>query len=168
MKLYEIAIEYQRLIEAIESEEIPEEAIADTLESITSILEEKVDNIACLIKNLTAEKAAIDVEKANLEKRSKSKEKQIDRFKEYLSDVLLKSGYSKLETARNKITFRKSEKVTIDDEAAFIEWAKENNEELLTIKSSTTINKTAIKKSLANGEEIAGAHIEKNSNIQIN
>ena len=166
MKLYEIADEYKQFIEAVEAGDIPEDAIADTLESITSLLEDKADNIACLIKNITAEAEAIKAEEKNLSDRRKSKERQIDRLKSYLAYKLINSGCGKLETARNKITFRKSESVKIEDETAFIEWAKANNADLLSFKEPT-INKTAIKDALKVGEEITGVEIEEKQNIQI-
>ena len=166
MKLYEIAADYQRFIEAVENGDIPEEVIADTLESITAELEDKADNIACLIKNLTAEAEAIKAEEENLANRRKSKENQVKRMKEYLSEVLQKSGFSKLETARNKITFRKSESIGIEDETEFIKWAEEYNDIFLTYKQPT-INKTAIKKALADGVEVVGVSVETKQNIQI-
>lgn len=166
MKLYEIATEYQNFLEAIENGEIPEEAIADTLESIISIFEDKADNIACLIKNMSAEAEAIKAEESKLAERRKAKEKQVDRLKEYLSDTLLASGYTKLETARNKITFRKSESVAVDDEAEFIKWAMGNEDTYLTYKDPT-INKTAVKDALKNGIELNGVRIESKQNLQI-
>ena len=148
MKLYEIAAEYEALLNAVEAGEIPEEAIEDTIESIVSILEDKADNVACLIKNMTAEAEAIKAEEDKLAERRKQKEKRIERLKTYLADVLTRSGYTtKLETARNKMTFRKSEGVVFDDEAAFIEWAIKNNDEFITYKAPT-INRTAIKKAI--------------------
>lgn len=166
MKLYEIAADYKNFLEAVENGDIPEEAISDTLESITSMLEEKADNIACMIKNMTAEAEAIKAEEQSLAERRKAKEKQIDRIKTYLSDTLINSGYTKLETARNKITFRKSNSVSIEDEAAFVEWAIKTHDEYLTYEDPT-INKTAIKEALANGTEVFGVHIETKQNIQI-
>lgn len=166
MKLYEIAVEYQNFLEAIENGDIPEEAIIDTLESITSILEDKADNIACLIKNMSAEAEAIKAEEAKLSERRKAKEKQVDRLKEYLSTTLLASGYTKIETARNKITFRKSESVAVDDEAEFIKWAMSNDDAYLTYKDPT-INKTAVKEALKNGIELNGVRIESKQNLQI-
>lgn len=166
MKLYEIAAEYQQFLEAVESGEIPEEAITDTLESIETLLEEKADNIACLIKNMTAEVAAIKAEEQNLAERRKNKEKQIDRIKTYLSDTLQKANMLKIETPRNKISFRKSESVKIENEEKFIEWAVHHADEYLSFKDPT-INKTAIKKGLANGAEIAGASLETKNNMQI-
>lgn len=167
MKLYEIATEYQNFIDLVEAGEIPEEAIADTLESITSLLEDKADNIACLIKNLTAEAEAIKAEEDRLAARKKRKLKEAERLTNYLSDTLQKSGHTKIETARNNISFRKSPpKVIVEDEAAFKVWASTEKPELLTFKDPD-INKAAIKKAIAEGAEIRGAHLESGITMQI-
>lgn len=166
MKLYEIANDYQALMNAIENDEIPEEAIADTLEAIKGEIEVKADNIACLLKNIEADVAAFKAEETKLAERRKAKEKAYDRLKEYLSDTLQRLDIKKVETARNKITFRKSESVVLADEAAFVEWAQKNNDSLLTYKAPTA-NKTAIKKALNDGAVIEGAEIRVNQNIQI-
>ena len=165
MKLYEIANEYLALVEAIENEEIPEEAVADTLEAITAEIEDKADNIACLMKSLNAEALAIREEEKRLAKRRQAKERVAERCKEYLSDMLQKVGIDKVETTRNKITFRKSEAVEVD-EVAFINWAMTNRDDLLTY-SAPTANKTEIKKALKDGAEIVGAVLRVNQNIQI-
>ena len=166
MKLYEIAAELERFLESVENGDIPEECMADTLESITLMLEDKADNIACMIKNMTAEAAAIKEEEGKLAERRKLKEKQVDRLKTYLADVLTRSGYTKLETPRNKMTFRKSESVAIEDEAKLIEWAMKHNDELLTYKAPT-INKTAIKEAIKSGQAITGATLESKMNLQL-
>lgn len=166
MKLYELADAYRECMDAIESGEVPEEAIADTLESINVMLEDKADNIACMIKNLTAEAEAIKAEETRLAERRKAKERQIDRIKTYLSDTLLNSGHTKIETARNKISFRSSESVVVDDDDEFIMWAEENYDALLTYPMPK-IDKTAIKTALKRGEMVVGARIEKKQNIQI-
>ena len=166
MTLYEIATEYQSFIEAVENGEIPEEAIDDTLESIQALLEDKADNVACVIKNLNAEAEAIKAEETRLAERRKQKEATVDRLKTYLADMLTKSGYTKLETARNKMSFRKSEVVTIENEAEFIEWAMNENRDFLTFKAPT-ISKTALKKALSEGQAIEGVCIETKANLQI-
>ncbi len=166
MRLFEITAAYQSFVDAVENGEIPESAIADTLESITATLEEKADNTACVIKNITAEILALRAEERKLAERRRIKENQVERLREYLANALLQSGYNKIETARNKISFRKSESVKIDDESAFIEWAMKDNDEYLTYKEPT-INKTAIKKALADGKEIKGARMEQKQNLQI-
>lgn len=165
MKLYELTNDYLALLDAIDHEEIPEEAIADTLESITACIEDKADSIACLLKNLDADIVAIKAEEARLAERRKAKEKSHERIKQYLSDTLQRAGLDKIETARNRITFRKSESVEVDEES-FIAWAQKNRDDLLTY-SAPKVNKTEIKKALKNGAEIVGAELRVNQNIQI-
>jgi hypothetical protein len=164
MKLYALANDYIALMQAIDNDELPEECIADTLEAITGEIEIKADNIACMLKNIEAEVKAIKEEEANLATRRKTKEKAYDRLKEYLSATLQSLSIDKVETARNKITFRKSESVEIDD--TFIEWAQENREDLLKY-SAPTADKTEIKKLLKGGAELQGAQLISKSNIQI-
>ena len=57
--------------------------------------------------------------------------------------------------------------VSVPDERAFVSWALDaGREDLLTFKEPTT-NKTAIKKAIADGEDIFGAHVFSKMNIQI-
>lgn len=165
MKLYELTNDYLAFMQAVENGDIPEEAIADTLEAITAGIEDKADSIACMLKTLDAECAAIKAEEARLAERRKAKENTAERMKRYLSETLQSAGIDKVETARNRITFRKSETVEIADDA-FIEWAQKNRDDLLTY-SAPKANKTEIKKALKSGAEIVGAELRINQNIQI-
>lgn len=165
MKLYELTKDYMALMQAIDNEELPEEAIADTLEAITASIEEKADSIACMLKNLDAECKAIKAEEERLAERRKAKENTAERIKQYLSESLQSAGLDKIETARNRITFRKSESVEVD-EASFITWAQKNRDDLLTY-SAPKVNKTEIKKALKSGDEIIGAELRIKNNIQI-
>ena len=165
MKLYELTNDYLALLEAIDNDEIPEEAIADTLEAIESCIEDKADSIACLPKNLDAECKAIKAEEERLAERRKAKEKSHERIKQYLSDTLQIAGIDKVETARNRITFRKSEVVEIVEDV-FIQWAQKNRDDLLKY-SKPTANKTEIKRVLKDGIKIEGAELRINQNIQI-
>lgn len=164
MKLYEIAKDYLSFMEAVENGEIPEEAIADTLEAIEGEIEIKADNIACILKSLEAEATALKAEETKLAERRKAKERTYDRLKTYLADTLQAIGLYKMESARNKISFRKSETVEVAD--GFIEWAQENRDDLLTY-AQPKANLTAIKKLLKDGEEVAGAQLITKQNIQI-
>lgn len=62
MKLYEYAEQYEALKQMAEDENIPPEALADTLESIDDEFETKVDSIACIIKDELATAEAIKKE----------------------------------------------------------------------------------------------------------
>lgn len=167
MRLYDIANDYIALMNAIENDEIPEDAVNDTLEAIQGELEEKADNIGCLLKELEAEINAFKVEEQRLAERRKKKEKLYDRLKNYLSDSLITAGINKLETTRNAISFRKSEVAEVN-EVAFMEWAKVNRADLITVKVTESANKPEIKKALKSGEEIPGAVLVTKQNIQLN
>ena len=166
MKLYELANDYMAFMAAIDADEIPEEAIHDTLEAITGSIEDKADNIACILKNLEAEVAAIKAEEDRLKERRRAKEAAYDRLKQYLSNALQIAGMMKVETARNKITFRKSEKVVCDEER-FFAWAMADNRDDLLTYSAPKANLTAIKAAIKEGSEIVGAEICVSHNIQI-
>lgn len=166
MKLYELTEEFNTLNAMFEADEIDEQTLNDTLESLTCDLNEKADNIACLIKQSALEADAIRTEELNLAKRRKQKEAQVDYLKSYLSAELQKMGIDKIETARNKISFRASESVEIADTDEFVKWAMDNGDGYLTY-AEPKINKTAIKKALKDGVEVNGAVIVKNNNLQV-
>lgn len=167
MKLYELANDYENLMAAIENGDIPEEALADTLESITSLLDEKADNIACWIKQLIAEAEAIKAEEDKLKARRTAKLKRAERLTEYLAECLTNGGISKLETARNVISFRKNPPaVVFDDENKFIEWAQVHADGLLNY-GKPKVDRVAVKVALENGAEIEGFRIESKLNLQI-
>ena len=174
MTLYQIVGDYKKFeedldsfVQMIEDGEIDEQAFDDTLEAIQSSFEDKADNIACIIKNTLADVAAIKQEEEILANRRRAKEKAVERLKEYLTDSFAVMGQTKMETARNRISFRKSESVRISNEREFLEWAINSfREDLVTVKEPVA-NKTAIKAAIKAGEELPGAILEAKMNIQI-
>ena len=167
MTLYELMTDYENFLSAVDNGDIPAEAIADTLEAIEATIDEKIDNTACLLKVLEAEEAAIKAEEDRLAERRKVKANTRERIKTYLSDMLVAMGKTEFESARNKITFRKTPgKVVLADEKAFIEWAIENDDSLVTY-GKPTVNKTAIKLALESGKEINGAEIVVSQSMQL-
>lgn len=167
MKLYELTNDYTSLLQLIDSDtEIPDDALADTLESIGLSIADKADGIACILKDIDGDIAKLKAEEDRLAERRKVKKNTYDRMKQYLSDELQRAGIGKIETERNKITFRKSEQVRISDEAAFIEWAETEADNMLSF-SAPKVNKTAIKDAIKNGKTVRFAEIVENQNIQL-
>ena len=99
--LYEISDQYAAFLAAVESGEIPDEAIADTLAGLDGDLEDKIDSIACIIKQLNAEADAIKAE------RQQAKAHKADRLKDYIRQSMALAGKKKIETARNRISIGK-------------------------------------------------------------
>ena len=166
MKLYELTNDYMALMNMIDNEELPEDVAIDTLESITGAIEVKADEIACLLKNINADIMAIKAEEARLADRRKAKEKMHERIKAYLSEELQKANVDKVETARNKISFRKSEGVVIADEGKFLSWALLNRDDLIKYGEPSP-NKTAIKDAIKGGAVIDGCTLQTKQNIQL-
>ena len=164
MKLYEIADEYRSLLNAIATGEIPEEAIADTLEAVGGELDTKLDCVISYIKELYAEAAAIKAEADKLAARCKAKTKKAEGLALYITRVLEGLGRASFENERHKISFIPSTAVRITDEAAFIEWARENAPEAIKITESA---KKSVIGELIKTTNVPHCALEERKNIQI-
>ena len=134
----------------------------EDFEALQMARDEKVENVALYIKELLAEKDAIKTERDNLDERMKAKERKADSLKRYLAQAL---AGEKFESPKVKVSYRKSQQIVLD--GAFDEWAQENAPELLTVKTTYTPSKTAIKDALLDGKTVKYATLIENKNIQI-
>ena len=134
----------------------------DEFEALKMARETKIENVALYIKELKAERDAIKNEIDNLTGRMKSKDRKVDGLKSYLQHAL---DGQKFESAKVKVSYRKSQQVVLAGE--FDEWAQEHMPELLTVKTTYTPSKTAIKEALMDGKNVQYATIVENQNIQI-
>ena len=129
----------------------------ERLEQLTMEKDQKIENVACWIKNLTAEAAAYKAEKAAFAEREVQALKKADTLKKWLSDALTGQKFS---TAKCAVSFRKSEAVMVDDVNLI-------PAEMLLIKTTYEPDKTAIKNAIKSGREINGCMLVENTNIQI-
>lgn len=118
----------------------------------------KISNLACWIKDLKSDAAAIKAEKEILEGRMKAKSNLADRLSNYLEKYL---NGAKFEDSRCAISYRKSESTEIAEDL-----------DLNTLpddckKITVTANKTAIKAALKSGAKIDGCALVVKNNIQI-
>lgn len=157
MKLYEIAAQYDVLRSM---EDVPPEVLADTLESIDGEFDEKVEAIACVIKEMTAESETLKKEASTLQERSKAKENEAKRLKEYLFHQMQIAGREKVEALRAVVRIsKKAPTLVIDDEDALIAWATLNHEEYIR-QRAPEVNRTAVREAIDRGENIPGARLE--------
>lgn len=157
MKLYEIAQELREMLEVADNEDYK-----DTIEGLHLEFADKVDSVACYIKELQAEAEAIKAEEKALADRRKAKEDKVESLKQYLCNEMSVAGTKKVETARNVLSIRKTApSVKIDDEKALIEIAKSSEcmDWMLSYKEPT-LNKTAIKDFLKDGGVFEGVRLE--------
>lgn len=160
--LYELSKEYTEALNNFSVDEETGEVTFDKnkIDHIESDLKDKVDNIACFIKNLTALSDSIKAEKNALDERLKANDKKIEYLKKYLTSAMELAQMDRLETARNKITFRTSKKVIISDDDAV-------PEKYIKLEITSKVDKKAICEALKAGEVVNGCYLEVNNNIQI-
>ena len=151
MNIYDINRAIENCITE-DGEVIDEQALTELLMA----KEEKIENVACWIKNLTAEAEAIKAEKERLAERQKKAEEKAESLKKWLAFAL--EG-EKFTTARVAISYRKSVSVKVDESLLDKKYMKE--------KVTYTPDKIALKKALQAGENIEGAYLEEKPNIQI-
>lgn len=165
MKLYEIASEMQHALSLLEGEgEVDMSTLVEYLDQLESEYENKLDNIACMIKNEQSMSGAIQSEIDTLTERKKSHDKRALALSEYIASFMNAMGLKTYESARNKISFRKSEQVVIDDVEVFkLRYPQ------MVVKQIVEIipTKPELKKIIKAGTHLDGVEIMEKQNLQI-
>ena len=151
MNLYEINKAMQECINQ-ETGEID----IELFEKLQLAKDEKIENIALWIKNLSSDVESMENEKKAFDERIKACKNKVSSLKTYLEMVL---NGEKFQTSRCSITFRKSKSIEVTDisklEKNYLKYAE------------PTADKTAIKKAIEGGATVAGASLVENLNVQI-
>lgn len=151
MTLYEIDNAMMSLID----NETGEIVDYEQFEALIMSKEEKIDNTAKWIIELEAEAKMVKERADELTKRAQSAKKKADRLREFLQEYL---GGEKRKTADYTIGYRQTKAVEITDEKAAEMWLTEHCF-FDCMKTTTTLNKPALKKHIEFGEEIPGVEI---------
>lgn len=96
--IYELTDQYEEILNMFYDGETDEEIIFDTLESIEGEIEDKADNYAKLIKQLSADAEMLKAEEVRLNTRRKSLENRAARLKSNLQANLEFIGKTKFKT----------------------------------------------------------------------
>lgn len=163
MKLYEITDQYNAALSGLsEIEDLPQDAIDDTLEGIEGEFKDKAVNVAAFIKNLEAEARAIKDAEKSMADRRRSIESHANRLARYLLMQMQMTGIDKIEDSPFfKISLRNNPaKIVVDDEAKIASG-------YIVEKVVKSVNKQAIKMAIESGETVEGAHIERGQRIEI-
>lgn len=116
---------------------------------------DKIENVACWIKNLVAEAEMIEIERKKLDERKHSALKKAESLKGWLNYALEGQKFS---TGKCAVSYRKSQVCTIlDPEKVPAAWYKAKYE----------VDKASIKEALKNGEVVPGAVLEEKNNVVI-
>ena len=157
--LYEITREALELASLLETEELTPD-----LEAMLVInqekMEVKVNNYSKVIANIQSDSDAIDQEIKRLKAMKESKDRAITRLKDAVREAMLVSAIDKIESPLFKLSLRRSESVEVDIVEAL-------PSQFINIKNVVTADKVAIKEAIKRGENITGARLIENFNLQI-
>ena len=158
--LFEIGNEYleiYRLLEDNGGEITPE--IETALAINKSNLQEKSQNYISLIKEIEGRSRTVEIEIKRLQALKKRNDTFVLKLKENIANAMRMLEIDEIRTDLNKINFRKSKSVQIED----VEMLPND----CVIIEKKPISKTELKKRIENGEVINGVSIIENLNLQI-
>lgn len=97
-EIYDLRDNWKQVEEMLYEEEIDEQCILDTLESIEGEIEDKADNYAMIIKNLLASAEAKKIEIKKMTEKAKAEENRAKLLKNRLEEVMREIGKTKFKT----------------------------------------------------------------------
>ena len=162
LKLYEIGTAYLEALEVLtEADDLPPEAIADTLEGLAGTFEMKATAIAAFIRNLELEAAAVEDAKRRMEQRQRALQNHADRMRQYLKFEMERTGIVKVKSAELALRIQKNPHSTIVDDESQV--PDEFKETIVTVK----VLRAEIGKALKAGQAVPGAHREQATRLVI-
>ena len=162
-RLYEITGQFKELAALAENaDEDMAVAIHDTMQGIEAEFNDKALAVSHVILNFNSDIAALDVEIDRLTDRKRVIANRQKEIKEYLRKNMDAASITKISCPLFSITLAKGrESVVVDNESAI-------PDELMTVKTDMSPDKTAIAALLKSGGEVPGARLERGqSTIQI-
>ncbi|UNM90587.1 siphovirus Gp157 family protein [Vagococcus sp. CY52-2] len=156
--LYELTSNYKYVLDL--ADELDEQTLKDTLDSIKEPLEEKVDNTARLIKAMENDVKAFKEEETRIKQRRQAIENNIKRIKERLQYDLENNELDKIEGKTFKVSVQNNPvSVKIVDEKMIPKG--------YFVEQEPKLNKKELLEDMKRGEEIFGAELQQTRSIRI-
>ena len=163
LSLYRMTSDYESAFLELVDMDIPDDAIANTLEAIEGELSTKIANVGAFIKNLEAEAEKIKAAEQQIAARRKTYESKVSRMKEYLRENMERSGIKKVAAVDGTFSITliaPRASLVVDD-------AEKIPAQFISERVVKDIDKAGIKKALEAGESIDCAHLEYKSGLRI-
>lgn len=93
--LYEITGNYLILQEMLYEDEVPEQALLDTIEAVDGEFDYKIEGYCKIIKNIESDIEAVDKEAKRLTEKKKVLENRVERLKKTMFDAMKLVGKTK-------------------------------------------------------------------------
>ena len=144
-----------------ENNELDEQTINDTKESVSLLLEEKSDQLELILKDLELKEEKCKEISDFYAKKAKKASERKKALKTLILEAMQGLGTKRIETETGAFTIKNNTPSLIIDDKSLIP-AK-----FVTMIQSEKIEKNEIKKAIKNGEEIAGVHLETSQSLLI-
>ncbi len=157
MTLYEMTTAANELYALLGAEEIDEQTVTDTLEAMG--VGDKLEDYCQVIRQFEAEAMAFKFENDRFADKQKRAENAITRLKTAIQNYMTVTGQEKVKCGVFDVKLSHSKAVNITNE--------KDIPSLFRVAQPDKIDKAGIRKALLAGEEIAGAELTINDNINI-
>lgn len=158
MTLRELTAEFEAVL-ALALEEDDGEELAGKLAEIDMAIEDKADNYAVIIADLSAQESKLKAEIDRLTKRRQTLRNNAERMKQSLQIAMETVGKEKMKTDYYSYTIQKNPpKLVLDDERIVPE------DYFITRRE---LDKVSLKDALKAGQEVRGAHLEQTESLRI-
>lgn len=160
MKIYEIPFAIRDALDRIEVDEETGEILnADALREAEAQAAEKLEATALYVRELQAEAKAIKVEADRMKARAEALEKKSETLKHLMLEALPAVG-GKVKTPSVTVFIRMSKAIEVADGVTL-------PDAFVTVRTTTTPNKTALKEAIEAGADIEGVRLVERESVQI-
>lgn len=162
-QLFVLAHEYREAADKLADLDLPDEVIADTLESMSDDLEVKAKNTACVIRNMQSLAASIKEAEAAMAARRKAIEARAERVTKYLLDCMQHAGIQKIDGPHFALAVKQNPPSVVINEPGLIpaEYMRQKP------PPPAEPDKAAIAALLKSGVEVPGAHLSRGARLEI-
>jgi ABC-type transporter Mla subunit MlaD len=160
---FELAAQYRQLAELLAERHDDEQLIADTLESVSAPLDEQLENLAKMVRNIEAASSGVQQTIASLEARHAALQRAADRGRKLILDLMQAAQRDRATTALFSLAVKKNPPlVVIDCEAELPPTYFTYHQ-----PPPPTPNKKAIAAALKAGAAVPGARSEQGVRLEI-
>lgn len=160
---FELAAQYRQLAELLAEQHDDERLIADTLESCSGPLDEQLENLAKMVRNIEAANSGVVQTIESLEERHAALERAAERGRKMILELMRVAQRDRVTTALFAMAIKKNPPTVVIDSEAELPTMYFNHPE----PPLPTPNKKAIAAALKAGEQVPGAHTEQGVRLEI-
>jgi ABC-type transporter Mla subunit MlaD len=160
---FELAAQYRQLAELLAERHDDEKLIADTLDSISGPLDDQLENLAKMVRNIEAADGGVQQTISTLEERHAALQRAAERGRKLILEVMQTARRDRATTALFSLAIKKNPPLVVIDREAELPGMYMTHHD----PPPPTPNKKAIAAALKDGIEVPGAHSEQGVRLEI-